>query len=70
MLARALACGRFDAIIEATVSTATEEGRYGYRGPGCDGLLFPDAPWNLDGPQGLPGLRGSIRLRLRRDGFV
>ncbi len=29
-----------------------------------DGLLFPDAPWNLDKPQGLPGLRGSIHVRI------
>lgn len=29
-----------------------------------DGLLFPDDEWNLDGPQGVPGLRGSIRVRI------
>lgn len=29
-----------------------------------DGLLFPDAEWNLDGPQGVPGLRGSIHARI------
>ena len=29
-----------------------------------DGMLFPDAEWNLDGPQGVPGLRGSIRARI------
>lgn len=31
-----------------------------------DGLLFPDAEWNLDGPQGLPGLRGSIHVRVAK----
>lgn len=29
-----------------------------------DGMLFPDAEWNLDGPQGVPGLRGSIHARI------
>ncbi len=29
-----------------------------------DGVLFPDAEWNLDGPQGVPGLRGSIHVRM------
>ena len=28
-----------------------------------DGLLFPDEEWNLDGPQGVPGLRGSVHVR-------
>lgn len=29
-----------------------------------DGMLFPDAEWNLDGPQGVPNLRGGIRARI------
>lgn len=31
-----------------------------------DGMLFPDEPWNLDGPQGVPGLRGSIHVNVTR----
>lgn len=31
-----------------------------------DAVLFPDAPWNLDGPQGVPGLRGSIHVRVAK----
>lgn len=29
-----------------------------------DGMLFPDAAWNLDGPQGMPNLRGGIHARV------
>lgn len=29
-----------------------------------DAVLFPDASWNLDGPQGVPNLRGGIRARI------
>lgn len=38
----------------------------GLSGAQCfnDGLIFPDADWNLDGPQGVPGLRGSIHVRI------
>lgn len=35
-----------------------------------DGLLFPDAEWNLDGPQGVPGLRGSVHGRIRRSDAI
>ncbi len=31
-----------------------------------DGILFPDKPWNLDGSQGVPGLRGSIHVRVSK----
>ncbi len=31
-----------------------------------DGMLFPDESWNLDGPQGVPGLRGSIHVRVTK----
>lgn len=31
-----------------------------------DGMLFPDADWNLDGPQGVPNLRGGIHARVSR----
>lgn len=31
-----------------------------------DAVLFSDAAWNLDGPQGVPNLRGGIRARVRR----
>lgn len=30
-----------------------------------DGMLMPDDNWNLDPVQGVPGLRGSIRVRVR-----
>lgn len=30
-----------------------------------DGMLFPDADWNLDGPQGVPNLRGGIHASIR-----
>ena len=29
-----------------------------------DGVLFPDEVWNLDGPQGVPNLRGGIHARV------
>lgn len=29
-----------------------------------DAMLFPDDAWNLDGPQGVPNLRGGIRARI------
>lgn len=29
-----------------------------------DAVLFPDDAWNLDGPQGVPNLRGGIRARI------
>ncbi len=31
-----------------------------------DGMLFPDESWNLDGPQGVPGLRSSIHVKVSR----
>ena len=30
-----------------------------------DGMLFPDADWNLDPAQGVPNLRGGIHARVR-----
>ena len=30
-----------------------------------DGMLMPDATWNLDPAQGVPGLRGSVRVGVR-----
>lgn len=30
-----------------------------------DGMLLPDADWNLDGPQGVPNLRGGIHASIR-----
>lgn len=34
-----------------------------------DGMLFLDEDWNLDGPQGVPGLRGSIHVRVADGAF-